>query len=252
MLLASADGDAITPVAWKSDGTAPPAAGAVEPIGGDTAAARAVLSGATLVFGPGGHSCDELPEWARRYGAASAIVLPIFRGPWLLGAAYALRKDAHTATPDEIHQAELAVSVGARMLASVAPSVEPGQPADVVSFLDPSMGGAVRDLAPLSFPGVCLDPVREQVQIEDVSVSLSRTEFIMLYTLAQQPGSIVPHHALLEACWQDDVPSLGAVDATVYRLRKKLSHAPGGRNLVRTVRGEGYALRLPRGTVTVD
>jgi DNA-binding response OmpR family regulator len=74
-------------------------------------------------------------------------------------------------------------------------------------------------------------------------VSLSRTEFIMLYTLAQMPGSIVPHHVLLEACWQEDVPALSAVDATVYRLRKKLSHAPGGKELVKTVRGQGYALR---------
>jgi DNA-binding response OmpR family regulator len=65
----------------------------------------------------------------------------------------------------------------------------------------------------------------------------------MLYTLAQTPDSIVPHHVLLEACWQDDVPALSAVDATVYRLRKKLSHAPGGRELVRTVRGQGYALK---------
>ena len=240
--LVSNDETFMAPAACRADALELPGPAAAELVESESPAAMASLHGSTLVFGPDGIPCDALPEWARLYGTRAAMVLPGIHRNRLLGAVYALRRDPHEATLDEIHLAELAVSHGAKALAAARPPVTDGQP-DLAGFLHPDAGGMVRDLAPLSFAGVRLDPVREQVEVDGVSVSLSRTEFIMLYTLAQQPDSIVPHHVLLEACWQEDVPALSAVDATVYRLRKKLAHAPGGRKLVKTVRGQGYALR---------
>ena len=225
---------------FSSDEWFPDAEESIERLDGDTPAARAAHRRTTLIFGHGGNPVDGLPEWTHESGFEAAIVVPIIRGDEALGAVYALFTSAHVSTLSEINQAELAVSMGARSLPTQADPL-PGDPVDVFSAqgVEPGM---VRDLAPLRFEQATLDPVREQVVIGEVNVALSRTEFMMLYVMGQTPGAVVPHHVLLETCWQDDFPALTAVDATVYRLRKKLANAHNGRNLVRTVRGEGYML----------
>lgn len=240
-LLASADGGRLELAGWSGDDWFPGEDEVTERASAETPAARAMRRGSTLIFGAGGNPVDGLPEWARDAGVASAIVVPITQKGVAAGAVYALFHGKHTASLSEVNQAELAVAMGARSLPVRPRQPGPGDAVDVFATQGVE-AGFVRDLAPLQFDEATLDPVREQVVIGEVNVSLSRTEFMMLYTLGQTPGSVVPHHVLLETCWQDDFPALSAVDATIYRLRKKLAHARNGRNLVRTVRGEGYML----------
>ena len=115
-------------------------------------------------------------------------------------------------------------------------------------IIRPGQEGRVEDtpLRPIAVGSITVDPVYESIEVAGVAISLSRTEFTLVHTLAQEPGTVVPHHALLEACWPDEAPSLTAVDSMVYRLRRKLSQAPHGKEIVRTVRGRGYVLAPPK------
>lgn len=241
VLLISADQSSLELAGWSSDEWFPDDEEAIEHIDADTPGSRSIQRKTTLVFGQGGNPVDGLPQWTHESGFQAAIVVPMFRGETALGAIYALFTRAHISSLGEINQAELAVSMGVKSLPPRRLSSEAGGSTDVfgIQGVEP---GSVRDLQSLSLGEAVIDPVREQVSINGVNVALSRTEFMILYTLGQSPGTVVPHHVLLETCWQDDIPSLTAVDATVYRLRKKLAHAQNGRYLVRTVRGEGYAL----------
>ncbi|MBI4220417.1 MAG: winged helix-turn-helix domain-containing protein, partial [Chloroflexi bacterium] len=76
--------------------------------------------------------------------------------------------------------------------------------------------------------------------------SLSRTEFDLLYALAAREGETVATEELMRSVWSSSSePATSALDVTVHRLRKKLGRVPGGSDLIRTVRGKGYALAIP-------
>ena len=76
-----------------------------------------------------------------------------------------------------------------------------------------------------------------------VTVSLTRTEYVLLETLVRRAGTVVPREVLIEEGW-----GLGAdvSDANLYffvrALRAKIT-APGEEELLQTVRGVGYSIR---------
>jgi len=56
--------------------------------------------------------------------------------------------------------------------------------------------------------------------------------------LAAENGRVVPRRDLLDRIWKDNDPAAAAsLEVLIGRIRKKL-----GVDVVRTVRGEGYAL----------
>ncbi len=243
VLLQSEDGGVLTPAGWLLGGGAPGQAELTESASGSGPGARALALGVTLVYGASDNPVDDLPLWATARGFTVGLVMPLSRNGKTFGAVYALRREPQSPTDAEIHMAELAVLHGSRTLPVLVKDFVLHEEDEALTYT-PSAQEQVRDLQRLSFEGLDIDPVREQAELGGQAVSLSRTEFLMLYTLGMQPGEIVPHHVLLEVCWPDDFPALSAVDATVYRLRKKLSLAmPGaGKDLVKTVRGKGYRL----------
>ena len=73
-------------------------------------------------------------------------------------------------------------------------------------------------------------------------VHLSPTEFRLLRHLMEHPGRVFSRAMLLDAVWGlNQEVELRTVDATVRRLRRALN-GTGERDLLRTVRAEGYAL----------
>jgi DNA-binding response OmpR family regulator len=89
-----------------------------------------------------------------------------------------------------------------------------------------------------------VDPVRHLVTRGDASVELTRTEFALLGRLVRSAGNCVSRQSLTECIWgADPEVSPGALDVLVSALRRKLD-APFKHKLIRTVRGEGYALRV--------
>jgi DNA-binding response OmpR family regulator len=249
-LLLSDSGANLEPAGWRVGSWTPGESELTEAATGDAPGARAMALGLTLIYGEEDNPASQLPEWVTSHGYTTAIVMPLASRQHLFGAVYAVRRDTHRPSKREINLAELAVEHFARSMPLPGSTMVGMLDEDVVDAAI-SSEQVVRDLQPLVFDGLHLDPVREQARIDGMDISLSRTEFLMLYTLGMSPDQIVPHHVLLQTCWPDDFPALSAVDATVYRLRKKLSLAEtnNGRKIVKTVRGKGYMLAATSSSV---
>jgi DNA-binding response OmpR family regulator len=88
-----------------------------------------------------------------------------------------------------------------------------------------------------------LDPATHEVKRSGVSVSLSRTEFVILELLMRNAGRVISRARLIEAVWGSDRDVQGnTLDVFIRQLRMKVE-SPGTTKLVHTIRGIGYALR---------
>jgi DNA-binding response OmpR family regulator len=108
---------------------------------------------------------------------------------------------------------------------------------------------AVSRRAPASHPGdlafrdLKLKPTTYQIERGGRTVSLTRTEYVLLETLVRRAGTVVPRQVLIEEGW-----GLGSdvSDANLYffvrALRSKIT-GPGEEELLHTVRGVGYSIR---------
>ncbi|MGQ9859052.1 MAG: response regulator transcription factor [Thermodesulfobacteriota bacterium] len=95
--------------------------------------------------------------------------------------------------------------------------------------------------AVIRFPGILIDPEAFRVEVEGKEVSLTATEFKLLYQLASNAGRIQSREVLLERVWGYTYDGYArTVDTHVRRLRQKLGPASGR---VETVRGVGYRFR---------
>ncbi len=89
---------------------------------------------------------------------------------------------------------------------------------------------------------VQLNPAQRQVTFAGQSVMLSNREFDLLHALMLAAGRILSREQLEQQLysWGNEVES-NAVEVHIHHLRKKLPA-----NLIQTVRGIGYSLRLPK------
>lgn len=87
------------------------------------------------------------------------------------------------------------------------------------------------------------DPIRHMITRCNTSISLTRSEFLLLECLVGRAGQCVSREILTEHVWGDnhDVGH-GALDVLINSLRGKID-APYRHKLIRTVRGSGYILR---------
>jgi two-component system, OmpR family, phosphate regulon response regulator PhoB len=88
-----------------------------------------------------------------------------------------------------------------------------------------------------------IDLGAHQVKVDGTPVDLTPTEFKLLLTLAERRGRVQGRAHLLETVWEaaPDIQTR-TVDMHVQRLRAKLG--PAG-DMIETVRGFGYRLRVP-------
>ncbi len=90
----------------------------------------------------------------------------------------------------------------------------------------------------LSYGGIELDPKARKVFVDGEEVSLSKTEFDLLYYLMKHPETALSKDRILDAVWgYEAAPNV--VEVYVNYLRKKLKSKG---NLIKTVRGVGYML----------
>lgn len=83
-----------------------------------------------------------------------------------------------------------------------------------------------------------IDKTNHIVRKEGVELSLTPTEFRLLWTLSRQPGRTFSRNELLDCARGEDANSLErTIDVHVRALRKKLDDMA---DLVETVRGVGY------------
>ena len=96
---------------------------------------------------------------------------------------------------------------------------------------------------------VTLDPSTRRVTVDDDEVNLTATEFALLEHLMRSPGRVFPREQLLAEVWGYSA-SIGTrtVDVHVAQLRAKLGRA----DLIRTVRGVGYAVEAKGSPVATE
>lgn len=94
----------------------------------------------------------------------------------------------------------------------------------------------------ISFADIEMDMVRHKVHRDGVTIHLGPKEFKLLKVMLERPGRVFSREQLLDRVWGNDVyVEHRTVDVHIRRLRKALNS--GGRaDLLRTVRGEGYAV----------
>jgi two-component system OmpR family response regulator len=105
------------------------------------------------------------------------------------------------------------------------------------------------DGATLRYADLEMDEDAHEVRRAGKSIDLSPTEFNLLRYLMTNAGRVVSKAQILDRVWSYDFGGDGRiVESYVYYLRRKIDkHEPP---LIHTVRGVGYALRLPRGSET--
>lgn len=218
-----------------------------ESMHGESAAARAAAQGVALSLGIGGPSSEDLPLWAARMGYTSGVVAPMVVGHLTTGVAFGLCRDRSSVTLEQIDQMERFVSLSARLVAAYGSGTQSATRNRLSLELDAAGRAELGESRPIiKMDGLTLDPATDRSSIVGVPVSLSRSEFDLLYALAGTPGQVMDPGSLIESAF-GDAPDSGqrAVDATLYRLRRKLSRAPEGEDMIRTIRGKGYVLVPP-------
>ena len=98
----------------------------------------------------------------------------------------------------------------------------------------------------LRYADLEMDSDAHEVRRAGKLIDLSPTEFNLLRYLLTNAGRVVSKAQILDRVWNYDFGGDGRiVESYVYYLRRKIDKS--GVPLIHTVRGVGYALRLPRG-----
>ena len=89
--------------------------------------------------------------------------------------------------------------------------------------------------------GMVIHPGRHEVRVDGNLVTLSSTEFRVLYFLASRPGWVFSRQQILDGVHGDNYAITDrAVDVQIVGLRKKLGEAG---KYIETVRGVGYRFK---------
>src|SRR5262245_51640531 len=97
-----------------------------------------------------------------------------------------------------------------------------------------------------------LDGLRHRVERSGREISLTNREYALLDYLMRHAGEVVTRTSLSEHVWEQSFdPLSNVIDVHVARLRRKIDDGFPQR-LLQTVRGKGYAIRLPDGEAAAD
>lgn len=99
---------------------------------------------------------------------------------------------------------------------------------------------------PLTFgTELIISPLYRQVIIDGTTLDLTRTEFDLLFCMAQHPGQVWSRNQLYHSVWTDSLGAEGenTVRTHIGNLRKKFADI--GKDYVQTARGIGYKFVPP-------
>jgi two-component system, OmpR family, alkaline phosphatase synthesis response regulator PhoP len=93
----------------------------------------------------------------------------------------------------------------------------------------------------LKIHDLTIDPARCEVFVDGKPVTLTFSEFNILYTLVKRPGFVFTRYQIMEAVHgEDHIVTERAVDVQITYLRKKLGP---GKDYIETIRGVGYRFK---------
>jgi two-component system, OmpR family, response regulator ChvI len=86
-----------------------------------------------------------------------------------------------------------------------------------------------------------MDPARHKVLWDELGVSLTVTEFLILEALAQRPGVVKSRNQLLDIAYSDDVyVDDRTIDSHIKRIRRKFRAVDPQFDSIETLYGVGY------------
>ncbi|OCW53085.1 response regulator [Escherichia coli] len=86
-----------------------------------------------------------------------------------------------------------------------------------------------------------MDSVSQSVSRDNISITLTRKEFQLLWLLASRAGEIIPRTVIASEIWGINFDSdTNTVDVAIRRLRAKVDD-PFPEKLIATIRGMGYS-----------
>ena len=95
----------------------------------------------------------------------------------------------------------------------------------------------------LTIGGITVNDREKIVTVEGEAVSLTPTEYSILYLLMNNPGKVYSTKALYEAVWQEAaLGSEGSVAVHIRHLREKIEINPSEPRYLKVVWGQGYKL----------
>lgn len=212
-----------------------------------------VMTSGKTAFVDGQDGGDGVAQWLEEIDALRVLACPLSSQGERIGVICFVSKTETKEFSEENLEALGAFSeIAGRFLASTRLYSEAERRSRrVATEIQQSIetAGRFRELAQrrsLRFGPLFIDPSRESVRWQDTNLRLTKTEFDLLYLLAEKSGSVVNQQTLTREIWGPDyVPQGKVVDVTVHRLRRKLASLPDGRKLIRTVRGQGYSFVPP-------
>lgn len=99
----------------------------------------------------------------------------------------------------------------------------------------------------LNYGGLTMDLSQHKVTRDGRAVHLGPIEYRLLKTLMEKPGRVYSRERLLDIVWGRDVyVEDRTVDVHIRRLRQALNEGDAA-DIIRTVRGEGYAVDATKG-----
>ena len=99
------------------------------------------------------------------------------------------------------------------------------------------------DTDEITLGSIVLNDRTKLVTVDDEIVSLTPTEYSILYLLMKNPGQVYSTKALYEAVWQETaLGSEGAVAVHIRHLREKIEINPSEPRYLKVVWGQGYKI----------
>jgi DNA-binding response OmpR family regulator len=99
--------------------------------------------------------------------------------------------------------------------------------------------------AKITVGDLTVDPLARQVQRGETVIELQPKEYALLEYLARNSPQVVSKTMILEHVWNYHFdPQSSVIDVLIHRLRRKID-ADFDPKLLHTMRGVGYALRVP-------
>lgn len=126
--------------------------------------------------------------------------------------------------------------------------VKPYSPREVVARIKALLRRANPSMSSerIEYADISMDLAQHKVNRCGRNIHLGPTEFRLLKTLMEKPGRVYSRERLLDLAWGRDVyVEDRTVDVHIRRLRKALNEG-GGADVIRTVRGEGYAIDMDK------
>ena len=127
--------------------------------------------------------------------------------------------------------------------------VKPFSPAELVSRVRALLRRSTPDMGAetLAYEDLEMDLVSHKVNRGGRSVHLGPTEYRLLRVLIENPNRVYSREQLLDKAWGQNIyVEIRTVDVHVRRLRRAIN-IDGKPDLIRTVRGSGYALDVSPG-----